>query len=374
MTAGFKNLREAAAEPDSGIAYTSLSERADSLPGPPRFTFGGFDGDLAGRYYNELAVLGTGLFAANGLEVSGPCCLSRDQTFFESWQLHLNPQDLQAMLAVRDARGFRRRRRRREPGRCVMLLGPGFQTYGHWLVDFLPKLFVLHALGHEIDSLRYLIPASTPAFGVDLLNVLGIGSEQLIVYDDQAETVIPEQLLIPTLVRTSSRTAPPFADATHFIMDRIRARHGVPSPSPHGPRLFISRRLSERHTRRRLLNRERIEQLAADSGFAVIHPQQMPLLDQVRLFAGASHILGEYGSALHASIFAPHGTVVAALRGSGSPVAGFLQSGIGAALRQPTGYVIGPTRSDDRLESFEIAERDFALCRGLVFGRLPLQS
>ncbi|MGH7041680.1 MAG: glycosyltransferase family 61 protein [Acetobacteraceae bacterium] len=367
----FRNLQEAAAESGSGISYRSLSDRADSLPSPPRFTFGCFDGDLASRYYHETVVLGTGLFVASGVEVSGPYCLSQGGMFFESPQLHLDPNCLNASL---EYYGVTRssRRLRAVAGQCAMLIGPGFEIYGHWLMDFLPKLYVLHALGYDIDSLRYLVPVGTPEFGIALLDLLGIHSEQLIAHDWQTETVMADELLMPTLLRTNSRVAPPFADAVGFIARRIVARSGELAPSPHGPRLFISRRLANREMRH-LSNRERIEQLAKAAGFAIVHPEQMPLLDQVRLFNGASHIMGEYGSALHGSIFAPSGTIVAALRGSGSPIAGFLQSAVGHALGQPTGYVIGPTRPDDPLESFEIAERDFQLCRALVFGNLPME-
>lgn len=365
----FRSLRAEAARANSGIVYVGLSDRCDSLPTPPRFTFGSFDGDLAKRYYHEVLVLETGLFVATGMGLSGTFFLSRGDAIFECDQLHLHAGTLDTVAAAHELTRFSRRDRV-EAGRCVMLLGPGHTIYGHWLVDFLPKLFVLHAAGYDIDTLRYLVPADTPAFGIALLELIGIGRERLIQYDPLFETVLADELLIPTLVRTNSRTAPPFADAVAFLMGRIAERH-APAPAGHGSRLFISRARAGRGMRR-LLNRERIEYLATEAGFSVVHPEQLTLPDQVRLFQGASRIIGEYGSALHGTIFSPPETIVCALRGSGSPIAGFLQSSIGRALGQPTGYVIGPTREGDRLESFEVAEQDFALCRDLVFGRLPL--
>ncbi|MEO9189212.1 MAG: glycosyltransferase 61 family protein [Acetobacteraceae bacterium] len=370
--ASFRNLQEAAAQAGSTITYIPLSDRADSLPVPPRFTFGPFASDLASRYYHEVLVLGTGLFVAKAITLSGHFLLSQGETIFACDQLHLSSGVLAPLVTSLDLTRFSRRTRI-EPGRCVMLLGPGLEIYGHWLVDFLPKLYVLHAAGYDIETLRYALPADTPAFGLALLHLLGIGEDQLILYDPLFETVLADELLIPTMVRTNSRAAQPFADAATFLGRRINDRHGVGPPSALARRLYISRARSGRQVRR-LLNRERIEQLAQEVGFSVVHPEHLPLLDQIRLFQGATHIMGEYGSALHAAIVSPPGTIVCALRGSGSPIAGFLQSSIGYALRQPTGYIIGPARDGDRLESYEIAERDFALCRDLVFGGRKLQS
>lgn len=349
-----------------GVSYRSLSERADSLPLPPRFTFGPFGADLASRYYHEVVVRETGLYVARGVALSGHFCLSAGDGLLACDALHLHSGTLDIVAPGFDLLRFSRRGRR-VPGACVMLGGPGLPVYGHWLVDFLPKLFTLGVSGYDIDGLRYLLPTDTPRFGLALLNLVGIGSEQIVPYDPLFDSVQPDELLIPTLLRTNSRTAPPFAAAASFLARRIEEHHGPTPGRPATPRLFISRARAGRALRT-LRNRERIEQLASQAGFVVVHPEQLPLLEQVRLFQGATDIVGEYGSALHATIFSPPGTIVCALRGSGSPIAGFLQSSIGHALGQPTGYVFGSTREGDPLESFEIAERDFALCRDLVFG------
>ncbi len=362
----YRSLRDA-----RGVAYQPLSERADGLPLPPRFTFGPFDADLASRYYHEVVVLETGLYVARGVTLSGHFCLSDGDELLACDALHLHPGTLDAVAPSFELLRFSRRTRR-DAGRCVMLGGPGLPVYGHWLVDFLPKLFALGLSGYDIDALRYLLPADTPPFGLALLALVGIPAEQIVLYDPLFDAVQPDELLIPTLLRTNSRIAPPFAAAASFLARRIEERHGPPAAPPAAPRLFISRARSGRALRT-LINRERIEQLASEAGFAIVHPQQLPLLEQVRLFQGAREIIGEYGSALHATIFSPPGTLVCALRGSGSPIAGFLQSAIGHALGQPTGYVIGPTRDGDPLEPFEVAERDFALCRDLVFGGRELQ-
>ena len=40
-------------------------------------------------------------------------------------------------------------------GPCVMLSGPGSHIYGHWLVDILPRLFVLTCCGYSLQELMF---------------------------------------------------------------------------------------------------------------------------------------------------------------------------------------------------------------------------
>jgi capsular polysaccharide biosynthesis protein len=96
----------------------------------------------------------------------------------------------------------------------------GYQIYGHWRADFLPKLFVLHRAGHEPDELRFLVPDDTPRFGIDLLDLLGITPQQCILYKEE-EVIRADRLLIPTMVRTNSRTSPLFGAATRFVTSLI---------------------------------------------------------------------------------------------------------------------------------------------------------
>jgi capsular polysaccharide biosynthesis protein len=170
------------------------------------------------------------------------------------------------------------------------------------------------------------------------------------------------------MVRTNSRTSPLFGDAARFVASLVWRRSARPPVDGGMQRSFLSRALSDKEYRRRLLNRERIEQIAQDAGFAIVHPEQMPLLEQFALLGNARQIVGEYGSALHMSIFSAPGTMLAALLGNYSPVAGFLQSAVGEALAQPTGYVFGETVAGHPMEPFTIPEEALRACLELIFG------
>jgi capsular polysaccharide biosynthesis protein len=360
-----KDLRATAAAANDVVFFRRSRERR-APPAAPAFTFGPFRAETAARYYGETWCAETGLYVAAEMDVFDICLLARGNTVFRCPELHLNDALIHTLLRSHAANPTRLRE---QAGTCVLLLGPGHRIWGHWLVDFLPKLALLHDCGYDLDRLTYLLPDDAPAFGVGLLDLLGIKPDRLLRYDPTSERVRAEQLLIPTMLRSNSRTTRLFARAVRTLRARILARDPPPPDAPPTPsRVFISRARSGRQGRT-LRNRARIEAIAADAGFAIVHPEQLPLIDQVRLFAGARQIMGEYGSALHGTIFSPAGTVVAALRGTGSPIAGFLQSAIGHSLHQPTGYVFGHT-ADDRLESFSVDEADLRRCLDLAFNTL----
>jgi capsular polysaccharide biosynthesis protein len=362
MPDAIEDLSAAAAQADD-VVFFRRSPEGRNPPAAPDFAFGPFPAETAARYYGETWCAETGLYVAAGIDVLGVCLPARGSTVFRCPELHLHDELIHMLLRSQAGNATRLRA---QAGTCVLLLGPGHRIWGHWLVDFLPKLALLHDCGYDLDRLTYLLPDDAPAFGVGLLNLIGIKPDRLLRYDPATECVRAEQLLIPTMLRSNSRTTRLFAPAVRTLRARILARHPAPLDAlPTPSRVFISRARSGRQART-LRNRARVEAIAAEAGFTIVHPEHLPLIDQVRLFAGASHIMGEYGSALHGTIFSPPGTVVAALRGTGSPIAGFLQSSIGRALRQPTGYVFGPTEND-RLESFTVDEADLRRCLDFAF-------
>ena len=95
------------------------------------------------------------------------------------------------------------------------------------------------------------------------------------------------------------------------------------------------------------------------AGFRVLQPEKLPLERQLGLYRHATVIGGEYGSALHGSLFSEKNPTVFALK-STWPQPGFVQSGIGDALHQPTGYVFGESR-DRRVFTIQPGDVEEAL-------------
>lgn len=355
-----------------GIRLHCLAPQSRRLATPPRFMLGDISEDVLKHYAIFTTLPPVGIFHAENVEIFGESIVSRAGTAYRFPEFNVHAHRIVSELNTLRALGGPRRRRKL-PGRYAMLIGPGLHVYGHWLIDFLPRIALLRLAGHDISALRYLLPKGAPRFGLELLDMLGINRNQLVEFDPTEECLSADELLIPTNLHNNVRMSPLLRDVADFFKEAVSARHGLLAHGRTPSRLFLTRKGVNQG--RGLLNRARIEAMAAGAGFTVISPETMPLIQQIHLFAGAREIIGEYGSALHNSLFSPQGTIVAGLRGN-AVHPGFIQSGIAEALGQPTGYVFGGLSNQDSSNTmrfdYTISENAFFVCLATVFEGHPL--
>lgn len=191
---------------------------------------------------------------------------------------------------------------------ALIFLAAGFRVYGHWLVDFLPRIRIAReALKGAFYDHVIPVPASTPAWAVTLLSELcGVFEEQLFRYDPATHHITFAEGSIPTYGHANYHFHPHTAGYWPSISSEHRRR-----------RLCISRLNFEGRTDgvlKSFSDRQRFEQLALERGYELIYPETVPIREQMALFAEASHVIGEYGSALHNMLFAPRDAVVGAIR------------------------------------------------------------
>jgi capsular polysaccharide biosynthesis protein len=153
-----------------------------------------------------------------------------------------------------------------------------------------------------------------------------------------------------------------------WLRDRIESHFGPLAVAPASQQIFVSR--AHAHAGNRVLvNRAEIEAMAVAQGFSFVYPEEITLLQQFSVFAGARRIVGEYGSALHTAMFSQPGTLICALRGDGIHP-GFAQSGIATALGHDIGYVIGTNVAESW--DFRIEPSHFAAAMRCISGGAPL--
>jgi len=251
---------------------------------------------------------------------------------------------------------------RRIEGMVAIIYGPAYQTYGHWLADFLPRLWVLAATGHDIGKISYVMPEDLGSAARDLLLCIGIAPSQIIINDPKYENLTADILLVPTGLRIGNRMNRHFGEATRFWIDRLRASTILPR-SDAGARLFLSR--GRTNQERAILNRDAVETVAAERGFVPVCPETYSIPEQIALFTGASMLVGEYGSALHGAVYSAPGTVVCGLRGN-SRHPSFIQSGMGAGMDQHSGYVLGDSTGQTVEQRFTIDLADFERALDIV--------
>jgi capsular polysaccharide biosynthesis protein len=353
-----------ASGPIDGVEFQALATPDLALPEPPRFIFGPYPAELSATYYRLYGIGSVGIFRMHDVDLRGDFLLGRRGTFFRCPELNVHEAHIGLETARLSATG-KTMLQKRLAGQYVVLAGPGTRVYGHWLVEYLPKIGLLNAAGYNIHELRYLLPTRAEPYVRAWLELFGIGEDRIVSYDSDLDIVVADELLLPTVMHNGTRASPLFEDSIGFLRGLIGLRHDL-NGSTYGSRIFLSR--SQASQSRALLNRETIEELAVREKFVVVQPEKLSLIDQVRLFHASRAIVGEYGSALHGAMFAPAGTAVCALRGTNLHP-GFIQSGIGAVLHQPTGYVFGETTEPGQRFGFRIDEATFKLCVNLVFNR-----
>ena len=181
----------------------------------------------------------------------------------------------------------------------VLYLGTLFGKYGHFLLESLsrwwpliedenrPRYFLFHLHSGSGGILQ------TP-FVKQFLSLFGIKRECVVYFDR------------PTRVKRIILPEPAFRIRSYFysryreIFSFVREAIDLPSEEETDQPLYFSRSLMEN---RHIKNEGELETLLKDNGVKVIHPQMVPLEEQMRLINRHKYIMGPSGSAMHNVVY-----------------------------------------------------------------------
>jgi capsular polysaccharide biosynthesis protein len=222
------------------------------------------------------------------------------------------------------ARTLMDRRCRWMDGLSVLVTHWNSNTYGHWLLENLPKLLAIRHLRPRLPPFR-LISSRYTARDIAHWAELLLPGVPLVFFDHDVEYLQCERLLLPGPLLTDDWFIHP------VLADLMSCIPGISATGDR--RLFITR--PDAHSFHRLGNRDEVHAIAADAGYELYAPEQHPVAQQVAAFASASIIAGDFGSALHNTMFSPADAKVVCLNWM-SPH----QSRIGAFKKHQTRYVM----------------------------------
>ncbi len=223
----------------------------------------------------------------------------------------------------------------------IEILGPGSPVYGHWLVDFLPRAAIAReVLGDAFHDCLIPLPRDLPDWTVELLvRFTGFRPENALRYDPGAEFLSCARLCVPTFGHAAG------GYFFHSFVRDFYARFVPHRPATRSRRLCLSRRNFEHQTRgvlKGFAQRLHMEQAAVQRGFEIVCPEELSFADQVARFAEAGIVLGEYGSALHNTLFSPARTIIGSVRYPNS-----VQTRIAGLMGQDVLYLIPDSESVD---------------------------
>lgn len=236
-------------------------------------------------------------------------------------------------------RKITRKQRRFAPQVTVLVTHWNSGVYGHWLLECMPKLLLLRELAHHLPPLRIALPASLGGWVSAWIARL-LPEATIDCYDDRSEYLHCRTLLVPTLLTD------PVHHFFHPELARLLATvTPAVAPSERRSRLYVSR--VSANSFRRLSNQPEIEAIALSEGLDIVKPETLSVAEQIAAFARAELVVGEFGSAMHNTLFSPPGTTVFCLNWING-----LQSRIAEVKGQRVGYLLP---SDGKPVKFEEA-------------------
>ena len=187
------------------------------------------------------------------------------------------------------------------PFPTVVIAKAGADNYGHVLTDILPKLVNIGRAG--LPAIRLLLPTGMRHFG-DLVAALlahaGVRAE--LEWHAPATLVEARDVTVFSPVgRHNARKSTTFLE----LADVLCSLYGIQMERRR--RLFVRRGPNDL---RNLQNGGAVEAAFARHGFESVYPAELPLPEQIRLFASASHVAGAMGAGLANMGWAPPGCEV----------------------------------------------------------------
>lgn len=164
-------------------------------------------------------------------------------------------------------------------------------VYGHVLLEAVTRLWALRHMGMDTAVATSVRMNRNYA---KLFACLGARKEDIIQVDRPLrarEVVFPD---LPMLRRTWIH--PKTWEVFHALRELGRLS-SVDTPE----RIYISR---SRVPGRGLVNEAAVEELFREKGFSIVHPQELPIEDQIRIFANARFLASAGGSGAHNALFA----------------------------------------------------------------------
>jgi capsular polysaccharide biosynthesis protein len=181
-------------------------------------------------------------------------------------------------------------------GRYATLMHRINRNYFHWMIDCLPRTYILSQMS-DPQPVTLLVPASAAPF--QRLSLEWCLPNNVDVKYVPDEWVRVEQLVLPSFpVDPPLGLLPP--ECLDYVRTRIFERLGLQRIENPKRRIYVSRAGTGW---KRVVNETEVTDLLAKFGFETIRPERLSLEDQVKLFHAAEMVAGGRGAGLANILF-----------------------------------------------------------------------
>lgn len=189
--------------------------------------------------------------------------------------------------------------------------------YGHFLLEMMPKLFIVRNLIRSGVEGEIVLTNNTPGYVTDYIRLI-VPEATIRRFDPEREHIRARRLICPGMFNSHYRFNPALNSELDGFVGRHRRDAGWFEQlsqrlgNKRKKRLFISRRHIA-PSYRTMNNQLEIEEAARRLGLTPVSPEKLDIIAQIQLFSEAELIVGEFGSGMHNALFAPMGASVVCL-------------------------------------------------------------
>jgi hypothetical protein len=212
--------RYRAAGPEMGVGFTQLASAATMLPPAPAFMLGPIPEAATIEMFACHTARTAGFYTVRDACVTQDGIVIHNDTALTSIATNHPDDHCQQILRGLDPALWRRSPLHVE-GQGIILFGPGWPVWGHWLLDFLPRLYLMSLAGLDVCRSRWILPGKMPSFARDLLQLLGIPNTALIEFDPWQEVLHLDEVLMPTNLHAGALMHPRFIDSLRWLRARL---------------------------------------------------------------------------------------------------------------------------------------------------------
>ena len=169
----------------------------------------------------------------------------------------------------------------------------GNRNYAHWWVDIVPA-FLIPPFHDAFAGAQLLLPKLRQPWQTETLRLLDEASGRSIFVGEQSRILCKKLRFVPQITQSDLTPHP----SRSVILEEIKRRAGYRGEQVR--RVYVTRRDARA---RHLLNEEDVVALVERHGFDAVTLTGMPLTEQIKLFASASHVIGSHGAGLGNVIF-----------------------------------------------------------------------
>jgi capsular polysaccharide biosynthesis protein len=179
-------------------------------------------------------------------------------------------------------------------------------SYGHWLVDELPRL--VSALPRLPPETKLIVSDPIQEHKLRSLAAVGVERDRLLPVNGSFEAHC-ERLWFATHLGSCE-----WASTSPTVLGQVRDAllHAYGSTSGPAPeKVFVSRAAT---VVKRLMNEDQLVPIIEGFGFCVVRPEELSLAQQVRTFSRAKAVIGAYGAGLTNILFSPSSSLLMELQ------------------------------------------------------------